>query len=43
MTREETARQIADARAALGRARDELAESIRRDVAAFRKKAVDSA
>lgn len=43
MTRDEIARQIGEARASLDRARDGLAESIRADIAKFRKKAVDAA
>lgn len=43
MTRDEISRQIGDARASLDKARDELAESIRRDIAKFRQKAIDAA
>lgn len=43
MTRDEISGQIADARASLDRARDELAESIRKDIARFRQKAIDAA
>ena len=43
MTQGDIARQIGDARASLERAREELAASIRADLAAFRKKAIESA
>ena len=43
MTQKDIARQIGDAKASLEREREELAASIRADIAAFRKKAVESA
>lgn len=43
MTRDEIAGQIAEARASLDKRRDELVESIRKDVAKFRQKAIDAA
>ena len=43
MTSDEIAGQIGEARASLDRKRDELAESIRKDIARFRQKAIDAA
>lgn len=43
MTRDEIAGQIAEARASLDKKRDELAESIKADIAKFRQKAIDAA
>lgn len=42
MTSEEIARRVGEAKASLAKAHGELAESVRSDLAAFRKKALDS-